>query len=72
MNSTSLVFKHANVDGEITIFVDQIFGVMYLKEHKCVGIIGPGNATAPVAGKLEDIVKQIEEKKENVRSTKQQ
>jgi hypothetical protein len=55
-----IVLKHANLKGDITIFVDQVFGVMYLEEHKCVGIVGPGNAVAPVQGALEEIARQVE------------
>jgi len=60
----TLTFKHANIQGaEITLFVNQIFGTMFLTEHKCVGIIGPGNALAPVVGSLKEVTEKIEEAK---------
>lgn len=54
-----LDFKHANMAGTITLFIDQIFGIIYLTEQKCVGIIGPGNAVAPVSGTLEEVTNRI-------------
>jgi hypothetical protein len=59
----TLEFNHANLKGNITLFVDQIFGTIYLTEHKCVGILGPGNAVAPVSGSLEEVTDRISKAK---------
>lgn len=57
-------FKHANNGAEISLFIDQIFGVMTLKEQGVTGVVGPGNAIVPVSGSHEEVTKRINDAKQ--------
>lgn len=58
-----LDFKHAHNQGRITLFTNQIFGVMTLPEQKTTAIIGPNNALVPVSGTHDEVTKIVQEAK---------
>lgn len=65
----AISFEHPNTGGIIDIiFPEQVFAVMYLKEHGCFALIGPANAVVPVVGSREEILEKLKGGIENGRN----
>jgi hypothetical protein len=54
------LFKHALTDGDVVIFPNMVFGVMWAPTANAVVILGPN---VPVKGTMEEVLAKLKEAK---------
>ncbi len=61
MTYGTVTFKHAQFNTDVVLFVDMVFGVVYMPTQKCAGVVASGGAAIPIKELQDEAVRMIAE-----------